>query len=218
MLAGRGTINGATTIGTDPTNVGILRPGQTGGNADGTLTFGGSLTVNDGSQIQLGITSTTVNDSAFITSGQTAFDYLTANPTAYTDNTTGWTTATAGHDFLNIAGSLSLGTGSLTNSTVLVTTTSYTGTIGDVFNLLDWAGVGTTAFTGAFAHTASGNTITGNGDLSLPQLSAGQAWDTTAFQTYGVVAVVALVPEPGRAMLLLFGLMALGLRRRRKMD
>ena len=214
VLAGTGTVGGATTIGLNTSSVGVLRPGQAAGSADGALTFSGNLTVNNGSQIQLGITSTNVDDSAFITSGQSALQYLTDNPSVYT---TSWSTATIGHDYINVLGTLTLGTGNLAESTIEVTASSYVADVGNVFKLLDWAGVGTTTFSGSFAHT--GNiSLSGNGDLSLPDLGPSKAWDTSAFAKFGVVAVVGIVPEPSRAMLMLFGLLALGLRRRRKMD
>jgi fibronectin-binding autotransporter adhesin len=50
------------------------------------------------------------------------------------------------------------------------------------------------------------------GDLDLPALGAGYAWDLSAFKRHGVLVVV---PEPGRALLLLLGLAALVMRRRR---
>lgn len=43
-------------------------------------------------------------------------------------------------------------------------------------------------------------------------LDAGLAWDTSALTRYGVVVVV---PEPSRALFLMFGLLGLMLRRRR---
>jgi hypothetical protein len=60
------------------------------------------------------------------------------------------------------------------------------------------------------APSATGNVIAG--DLDLPSLGAGFAWDVSAFKTYGLGVVV---PEPGRVLLLLFGLLALVFRRRR---
>jgi len=50
-------------------------------------------------------------------------------------------------------------------------------------------------------------------DFELPTLGSGLAWDTTRFVTTGAIAVV---PEPSRALLMLFGLMALFFRRRRQ--
>ncbi|HCN79084.1 MAG TPA: hypothetical protein DIT13_18110, partial [Verrucomicrobiales bacterium] len=50
-------------------------------------------------------------------------------------------------------------------------------------------------------------------DLNLPDLTAFQlTWHTDLFADYGVIFVV---PEPGRMMLLFFGLTGLFLRRRR---
>ena len=41
-------------------------------------------------------------------------------------------------------------------------------------------------------------------DLMLPTLTSGLLWDTSLFQSYGALVVV---PEPGRGMLLLMGLL-----------
>ena len=49
---------------------------------------------------------------------------------------------------------------------------------------------------------ASGNAIAG--DLDLAALGAGFGWDVSAFQAYGIIVVV---PEPGRACLLLLGML-----------
>jgi hypothetical protein len=43
-------------------------------------------------------------------------------------------------------------------------------------------------------------------------LGVGQSWDTSLFNTHGVIVVV---PEPSRALLLLLGLFGLISRRRR---
>jgi len=94
----------------------------------------------------------------------------------------------------------------------MVTDNGGTYNAGDVFKLLDWASVG------------SANAIAGAGafnlvdDLVLPDLSSRHlAWDTSAFTTYGVLAVISVapVPEPGRVLLLMVGGMALAMRRRR---
>ncbi len=85
---------------------------------------------------------------------------------------------------------------------------------GMVFNLLDW-----TALTDVdFSQFDSGPNLRDGasdqaGDFDLPDLSAyGLLWDVHLFTSHGVIAVV---PEPTRALLLLLGLSALLGRRRR---
>ena len=88
---------------------------------------------------------------------------------------------------------------------------------GELFNLLDWVtavGFGSTYGTNFVTGIRSqcGNESMGAQDLDLPTLSGGFTWDTSLFASHGVIIVV---PEPGRALLLLLGLMALFFRRRR---
>jgi hypothetical protein len=88
--------------------------------------------------------------------------------------------------------------------------------VGQVFNLLDWAGA---SLSGGFSvgsalngrYDASSNVIAG--DLDLAGLGAVLGWDVSAFTTYGILVVV---PEPSRTLLLMFGLFSLFFRRRRR--
>ncbi|MBX7211940.1 MAG: autotransporter-associated beta strand repeat-containing protein, partial [Verrucomicrobiaceae bacterium] len=77
---------------------------------------------------------------------------------------------------------------------------------GDAWKIFDWSGLSGTAPT-----VGSGGFAT----LDLPILTGGQAWNTTQLYTTGVISIDA-IPEPGRAMLLIVGLLGVGFRRRRK--
>ncbi|MCP5559948.1 MAG: autotransporter-associated beta strand repeat-containing protein [Verrucomicrobiaceae bacterium] len=84
---------------------------------------------------------------------------------------------------------------------------------GDKWKLFDWALVGTP--TGTFTNLTGGPI--GN-FADLPDLSTydpSLAWDVSDIYFGGTISIVT-VPEPGRMMLLFFGLMGLVLRRRRK--
>jgi autotransporter-associated beta strand protein len=197
-LAGSGSIAGSTTISPGS----ILAPGV-GADLDTsnqTLTFTGSgtsLTVNDGGRIRLGITSETFLDAAFISGlGGTyanAASYLTANPSMLAS----WNANAGDRDFINATGNVALGSGG--GTITVFTTGAFTPVNGQVFNLMDWAGL-----TGTFNPTT---------DLTLPDLSnLSLSWDTSAFASHGVIVSV---PEPSRAILLLLGLLGLMLRRRR---
>jgi hypothetical protein len=64
------------------------------------------------------------------------------------------------------------------------------------------------------------NRITGlsAAQLSLPDLVSFNplwSWDTSLFASQGVIGIVA-VPEPSRAILLMYGLMGLALRQRQQ--
>jgi autotransporter-associated beta strand protein len=112
------------------------------------------------------------------------------------------------HDYINVGGTLNL---NQHGRLVVSNFGSYTPIGGDVFNLIDW----TTALnSNGFTANAALYNGTGDGvfDLDLPTLGSGLFWDTSLFLSHGAVFVV---PEPSRALLLLFGIMALFLRRRR---
>jgi hypothetical protein len=85
-----------------------------------------------------------------------------------------------------------------------------------VFDLIDWSGAGIT-----LAYYDDGDSIRAGGSvenalfaLDLPDLTALNSswfWDVSQFGSTGVIAIV---PEPGRGILLLAGLATLILRRR----
>ena len=215
-LTGSGTVGGSTIL-----NAGaVLAPGvgadTAGSNSNQTLTFT-AVTANAGSKIELGITAPTLQATGLYTQGYygdpanneaTALAYL--QDASHSTTLAAWNTTTPSttggvqnYDFLKVNGSLSLVSGTAGIITVLDRGYTAAGAqIGDVFKLIDWSGT-------------LGGTFTGTGsDLALPDLSAaGLTWDSTALTTYGILVVV---PEPSRALLLMFGLLGLMIRRRRR--
>jgi autotransporter-associated beta strand protein len=111
------------------------------------------------------------------------------------------------HDYINVGGDLTLeGAGRISVTNL----GSYAPYAGSVYNLLDWSNLAIGTF-----NVNGGNRYvdgTESYDLDLPALTGGLLWDTSLFQTHGVVVVI---PEPSRALLLMFGLLALFYRRRR---
>jgi autotransporter-associated beta strand protein len=229
-----GVVAGSTIIGDtgSNTNRGVLAPGITDNSntSNQTLTFtavSSPLTVAGGSQLQLSITTATTNDSgiaALLAGGTyvTAADYITNTSPAWTTGAPGDPALLSGsttygqYDFINVtSGAINLGTrnGGLGNGTVSIINNGYLvgAQAGDVFNLLDWTGV----MGGAFTANFTGNFTSGGAwdDMDLPTLGSSLVWDTSAFASHGVLIVV---PEPSRALLLLFGLLGLMMRRRRQ--
>ncbi|MCX6850981.1 MAG: autotransporter-associated beta strand repeat-containing protein [Verrucomicrobia bacterium] len=217
-LSGTGSV-GAVTLGSLST-VGVLRPGDAAGSTPGMLTLTGALTVNSGSQIQFSVTSSSHNavslDSGW-DSAVTAATYLGTHATAgggtpdsiYTQ----WNTVGGTYSSLSLAGqTLSLGASVGGTPTVLIQTAG-TATLawGDIFKLMDWSSVGS-GTAGSLGTPLGSSAFDTANDLVLPELSSGLLWDTSAFSSYGIVVIV---PEPGRMVLILFGLAALFLRRRR---
>jgi autotransporter-associated beta strand protein len=219
-LAGTGTVMGNTTI----ENLAFLRPGDgtdSGINQNGTLTFGTigdtkSLTVNSGGEIVLQISAPTKAQTLTFLGGKyvyggnnyddvaavLAFDSAALDP---------WNnqapSSPTNHDYINVTGLFSLT--NLSRVTVQ-SNASPSYNYGQVFNLIDWGTVNMTGFNPGTGFS-SGGTF---GGFDLPDLAPSNlAWDTSAFTTHGILVVV---PEPSRMLLLMFGLLGLFLRRRRR--
>lgn len=97
---------------------------------------------------------------------------------------------------------LTIGTGAVLNVGLNTGVSTAGWSVGDAFKLFDWLGViaGTPPSSGAFA------------SINLPSLDAGKSWDTTQIFTSGNITIV---PEPGRVLLVMLGLLGLAFRRRR---
>ncbi|OYW76066.1 MAG: hypothetical protein B7Z37_10490, partial [Verrucomicrobia bacterium 12-59-8] len=217
-LSGTGSV-GAVTLGSLST-VGVLRPGDAGGTSPGTLTLNGALTVYSGSQIQLGITSSSNNASTLDSgwdSSVTAVAYLGIHAKAGTASTpdsiyTQWNTVNGTYNSLSFAGqTLSLGASDGGTPTILVQTAGTPSLArGDIFKLMDWSSI-SSGSADSIGTPFGDSVFTTANDLLLPDLGFGLNWDTSAFSSYGILVIV---PEPGRMVLMLFGLAALFLRRR----
>lgn len=219
-LSGSGTIAGGTIIGSGA----VLAPGDTTpATSHQTLTFSAastSLTVANGGQIQLSLGSADSVDSGFVAwfnangGNGTAAQYVASlNGGSGTITDTTWNTAHAGsHDFVTASGTILLGTSAGTDSRITVSTTNLTGaTYGSIFNLMDWSTLTTKDGTALSAMGTGSFSVTDN--LVLDSLGAGLSWDTSLFNNYGILVVV---PEPSRMFLLMFGLLGLCIRRRRR--
>ncbi|WP_395746380.1 beta strand repeat-containing protein [Prosthecobacter sp.] len=205
-LSGSGTVSGNFTI-TDgigaASGTGTIHAGGssdpatlgTAGDQNGTLTFANNLTLATGAtRLDLTITGSTGNAAGSY--GGDLAAWIAALPTT----NAGLLTGSAGnHDQISVTGTLTLNAGGV----ISVTSSGYTPVFGDVFNVLDWG----TLINNGFNASVSG------GDLILPSLAAGYAWDTSLFLSYGALVVV---PEPGRMAFLLLSLGLLAFRRSRR--
>jgi autotransporter-associated beta strand protein len=186
----------------------------TGTSSLGTLTFtptAGGGTHNIQGSVIFGVSTPTMTDPTF-----GGFEIGSAGYNSWVDGVTG----TGNHDrlrFTNSDGGSSYSLNFLTNSGSLqVLSSGFTPTIGQVFNLMDWGNLVSANFTGFNIGSSirTGNNLDANeGAFDLPDISSfGYAWDVSRFTASGNIAVV---PEPGRFLLLCFGL-SLSLFRRRR--
>jgi autotransporter-associated beta strand protein len=207
-VAGTGQIQGAATI------LGHLSPGDEAGASMGTLTFVSSATFGATSDITLQAqrsSYTAMNTVGYDTAGYSTWvSGITTDPT-YSHLLNDPVTS-AQHDQILVGGALTIVTG----SKITLVNNGYNAAAGDVFKLLDWNGanltynVGGVAYNGGLFRTGA---ETGT-DLDLFELGSGFRWDVSLFDTQGIIIVV--VPEPGRLLLLMFGLLGLCMRRRRR--
>jgi autotransporter-associated beta strand protein len=193
---GTGTLTAAasTILG----GTGIIAPGSGNGViVNGTLQVGGAAPVAGQTlTIATNAAATTINNLL-------TFDLFSGEGS-------GTLNALSTADRLLFTGNSNGATVSLGASSVLGITTSIVSgwTPGSSWQLIDWAGL---TPSGTFSNLTS---TLGN-FASLPDLSTlNLAWDVSAIYSTGVVSIV-LIPEPGRAMLVLFGLLAFLMRRRR---
>ena len=98
------------------------------------------------------------------------------------------------------AGTLTLETGS-----ILRLYLGYTPEAGDTFNILDWTSLG----------SGNDSNWVDNIDFTNALLPDTLGWDTSLFNSQGVLSVVLLVPEPSRVLFMLIGCLGLIFRRRR---
>lgn len=206
-LAGTGVVRGDATID----GLASLMPGDEAGRVMGTLTFAGDVTLSDDSVTTLQVQRASYNNSGYIgyDAGPSYDNWINGIPTDLFASTLSDPLLTTQHDAVNVMGTLTWSTG----SKVVLSNNGYSPNAGDIFDLFDWfnvvgsINVGTSIRTGAEAGT----------DLDLFELGGDYRWDTSLFNTQGILVVTlpGIVPEPGRAMLVFMALLGMFWRRRR---
>ena len=180
ILGGSGIVSGGVTVESGGTIA--------AGNSIDMLTVG-SLTLDAGSIALFELGGATTTDAAGVASFVTAPGSFVV-PSAWTDYQDGVTL----HDHILITGGAPA-----INGTVTLALDSYTPVYGDVFQLFDWVGLGS-------------SDATGTPLFSLPTLT-GLGWNTDLLVSHGVVVVA---PEPSRFLLLCLAGLGVVLRRRRR--
>lgn len=193
-LGGMGRISGGVTLAAGA----MLAPGSMdmNGSTLGQLTVG-TLTANTTSSIFLQISAPTLSDPTNMALYE-ASENPSQVPLAWTNSYAAGVTL---HDQVFVENM----TASLVDGVINVNyvTGSASPAYGDVFHLFDW--------------TTLNDDYTLNGTPSafiLPNLGDSLKWNTTLFNSHGIV-FVGVIPEPGRMLLLFIGLMGLFFRRRR---
>lgn len=206
-FGGNGRVQGNVTLASGAT----LAPGgnaySMGRNATGLTTDVGTLNIVGNLSVASGA-SMAMQLKTGGTHGLTA----TFDPVTHKLTSVAGTSMDGGNDRIVVAGTFNLDAG----STIKVTFGSgYTPGWHDVFDLIDWSGL--TLPLSYYDPDGDGLRLGGETGLGLdlPSLAAynsGWYWDVSQFGSSGVIAIV---PEPSKALLLLAGVLALAFRRRR---
>lgn len=207
-LMGSGMVQGSSF--TLAANASLHAGNGTTSTSIGTLTFQtaakASFDIQAGSLITLDIQ--TANNQSSIDPLFGGHTIGSADYNSYVDAFSG--VGAGAHDLLVFSGA----TGSTLafSGNLSVRPEGFNATAGQVFNLLDWGTV-SADFTGFNVGTNFRTGADDNGSqFDLPELTGGLFWDVSRFTTSGVIVVV---PEPGRALLLMLGFIAFLFRRRR---
>jgi autotransporter-associated beta strand protein len=192
------TVSGTTLSGT-----GSITPA-----ADKNVTVGGGLSVGNagditGSQISLGTSGT----GAISVNGALYFDLFSGQDSVAENAAT-----TADRLVVSSGQTFTIGAGATLNLATTIPIDN-TWTAGSSWRLFDWSGL--TGSEPRVSGTFSNLTDTIGNFANLPDLSPFTlGWDVSQLYTQGLISVV-VVPEPGRVLLMMLGLLALFMRRRR---
>ena len=206
-LAGTGVVEGTAVLQTGA----LLKPGYDGGASMGTLTFAGNTTLQTGTITTLQAQRASYNNTGYVgyTAGGSYTTWINGIPTDLYSSALSDPLLPDQHDSVSVLGTMTWGAG----TKVVLSNSGYNPAAGDIFDLFDWfsvvgaINVGTSLRTGLETGT----------DLDLFELGGDYRWDTSLFNSQGilVVSLPGIVPEPGRVMLLLVSLMGVCFRRRR---
>ncbi|MDZ4402886.1 autotransporter-associated beta strand repeat-containing protein [Prosthecobacter sp.] len=172
---------------------------------DGMITTGSNNYVYVNGTLQVGAIGASAGSDFSLTTSGTGSTILGSSSLLAMDlwSTTGtdMTGTLAAADMLRLFGTLDIMAGS---TLLLNNPNALTFQAGDMFRLFDWTGI--TTRTGTFTT-----------DFSDINLGSGLSIDTSNLYTQGTISILGAVPEPSRALLVMFGAAGLMLRRRRQL-
>ena len=194
-----------TVAGTTLSGTGSISPA-----ADKNVTVGGGFSIGNaadigGSQISISTSGT----GAISVNGAIYFDLFSGHTTGV-DNSA--TASSADRLAASSSQTFTIGAGATLNLATTIPIDN-TWTAGSSWRLFDWSGLtgSEPRVTGTFSNL---NDTIGN-FANLPDLSTySLGWDVSQLYSQGLISVV-VVPEPGRVLLMMLGLLALFMRRRR---
>ena len=222
ILSGANTYNAGTTVsggtllaenttgsGTGTGTVTVSSGATLGGNGFIAPAAGNSITINGTLNVGVpGESSGQALSLALTGAGNLALNGTTLL-NLFTNTGTGTLNGTGATDLLQVSAPTwsNVTLGGSSTLTVATSLNASTFIAGDSWRLFDWSGI--------LGGTAPVEGTNGFSAINLPILGAGYSWDVSQLFTTGVITVSG-VPEPGRAVLLLLGLLGLISRRRRR--
>jgi autotransporter-associated beta strand protein len=200
---GSATGSGSVIIGSGARLGGSGTVGSTGASAALTLQSGGVILAGQFGVLDAQILTLQAG-AGFSLSGSIEFDIIGGAASGLLN------AQSNNNDRLVFSGSSVTLTGATLNIHTHLPITSAAWTEGSSWSLIDWSGV-----TGSFDNLPGSGLLQGN-PTDLPDLSSlSLGWDWSQFYTSGALSIVAIVPEPSRAVLSLLGMTFITLRRRR---
>ena len=212
-LTAPSSYTGTTTISAGNLQVGEAGVGTTG---TGAVNLNGSTAVLSGTGTVSGTTTTVTSgvikpgDNGGSSTGALTTQTLVFTPASTSTVAEFQIGGISSYDALHVLGSLTLSS----SGNIKVDGTGYTPVLGHIFTLIDWVGALNLGGFSTGTNYRNGSADTGT-NLDLPDISSsGYLWQISDLLSSNALTI-AVAPEPGRVLLIIFGAAVMLTRHRR---